>query len=587
MTHIVNGLILLLGSSVVASIVAKTTFVATLSLVGARLARGRRAAVRHAILATSFVVLLVLPIASVLAPPVRIAVRSVAQERTVPSHLPEAIDATQPDEFSGDSGRVTPAIAWLAPSLPDLLPAAWFAGAAFFLLRMIIGLWQVHLLRRLGLPWCYGQSVVERLAVDAGIHRRIEVLLHESLPSPVTCGFVRPAILLPPDSRNWSEEDLNRAIVHELEHVRRGDWMGHCLARAVCAAYWFHPLVWIGSRQLALEAERSCDDAVLGRSEATAYADQLIELARRLSTARKSPALAMASRSDLSSRVSAVLDARQRRGRAGRPLLALACATAAIVVVTMAPLAIVAAQSPSGREAETPLKFEVAVVRPVTGLQSQPLIVDSSQVRLAGPMLTLLQIAFDTRIKRISAPDWTRNTQFGVQAKLPDGGSEEQVPQMLQTLLAERFKLAFHREMREETVYALKVDKDGLKLKAADPDPAVPEIGNYKLNADGQRIFYSPKMSFDRLVMGLASYVDMAPVSNETGLKGFYEVTLPAKPHPARGEAAQQGGQPPADPDGEISIFVELRKMGLVLEKRTGPVEYFIVDHLERAPADN
>ena len=106
------------------------------------------------------------------------------------------------------------------------------------------------------------------------------MLLHEALPGPMTCGVLHPAIVLPPDAQIWDQEDLNRAIVHELEHVRRGDWVSHCLARAVCAVYWFHPLVWIAWRQLALEAERSCDDAVLGRSEATAYADQLVGLAQ-------------------------------------------------------------------------------------------------------------------------------------------------------------------------------------------------------------------------------------------------------------------------------------------------------------------
>jgi TonB family protein len=137
--------------------------------------------------------------------------------------------------------------------------------------------------------------------------------------------------------------------VHELEHVRRGDWVSICFARAACAAYWFHPMVWIAWRRLALEAERSCDDAVLGRSEATAYADQLVGLARRLSSAAKAPAaksalLAMANRADLATRVGAVLDSRQRRGRAGTLPVALACAAAAVLVLTMSPIKVVAAQ---------------------------------------------------------------------------------------------------------------------------------------------------------------------------------------------------------------------------------------------------
>jgi TonB family protein len=159
----------------------------------------------------------------------------------------------------------------------------------------------------------------------------------------MTCGAFDPAIVLPVDARNWKEEDLNRAFVHEIEHVRRGDWLSYCFVRAVCAAYWFHPLAWMARRQLVLEAERACDDAVLARSEATAYADQLVGAAERLLASARSPLLAMASRADLSKRVGAMLDGRQRRGRAGAAAVALACAAAAALVLTMAPLTVVAA----------------------------------------------------------------------------------------------------------------------------------------------------------------------------------------------------------------------------------------------------
>lgn len=130
--------------------------------------------------------------------------------------------------------------------------------------------------RRSGLPWPDGQAVVDWIAPGTCFHRHLEVLLHHSLPTPVTCGIFRPAIVLPCDAQNWDSEDLKRAITHESEHVRRGDWVTQCFARAVWVAYWFHPLVWIAWRRLSLEAERACDDAVLRRSEATAYADQLV-----------------------------------------------------------------------------------------------------------------------------------------------------------------------------------------------------------------------------------------------------------------------------------------------------------------------
>ena len=341
-----------LTGSLAASIVAKVTATTALALAGTRLARGSRAAVRHVLLAAAFAVLLVLPIAALVAPSIRIPVPIVAQGGTASPPGEPIAELASPTAPVDAPGRFTPA---LPPSsrisLSALWLAGWVAGAMLFLLPVVVGLWQVRVLRRSGLPWRHGQSVVDSLAIDAGIRRRVEVLLHESIPGPMTCGVVRPAIMLPIDAQTWAVGDLRRAIVHELEHVRRGDWVSQCVARVVCGCYWFHPLVWIARRQLAIEAERACDDAVLQRDstrpgagdEATGYADQLVALAQRLSTASNRPLLAMANRADLATRVVAVLDSRQPRGRAGAWSVALACATSALIVATLSPLRLVAA----------------------------------------------------------------------------------------------------------------------------------------------------------------------------------------------------------------------------------------------------
>ena len=126
-----------------------------------------------------------------------------------------------------------------------------------------------------------------------------------------------PCILLPGEAQQWNDSDLRRALVHELEHVRRRDWVIQVAARAACALYWFHPLAWVTLRRLCLEAERACDDAVLETGERTDYAEQLVQLARRMSAGAAQPAVGMANRSDLSARVTALLNESQRRGRAG------------------------------------------------------------------------------------------------------------------------------------------------------------------------------------------------------------------------------------------------------------------------------
>jgi uncharacterized protein (TIGR03435 family) len=343
MMPLIADAVLAVGSSAAASIVIKVTVTTGLALAGARLARRSRAAVRHVLLAAAFGVLVVLPIAAAVVPSVRVEVPFAAQEPAVPSAVAAIIDAVPPTVPVDTGVAVIPAMtrsARLSPSA--LLVAGWLVGATLFLLPMVVGLWQVSALRRVGLPWEHGRSVVQQLALDTGIHRRVEVLLHESMPGPMTCGVVRPTILLPLDAQTWPEEDLRRAMVHELEHVRRADWVSQAIARAVCACYWFHPLVWIAWRQLALEAERVCDDAVLRHAEATAYADQLVVLAQRLSTAPHRPLLAMANRADLTTRVVAVLDSRQSRGGVGPIAVTLACAAALLVVTTISPLRLVA-----------------------------------------------------------------------------------------------------------------------------------------------------------------------------------------------------------------------------------------------------
>jgi hypothetical protein len=166
----------------------------------------------------------------------------------------------------------------------------------------------------------------------------------------MTCGFVAPTIMLPTNIHKWTDADVRRAVVHELEHVRRADWPVHLMARVVCALYWFHPLAWVAWRQLCLDSERACDDAVLARSECSAYADQLVRLARQLLADRTEAALSMANRSDLAARVASVLDPRRSRGRVGlRSTIAASLMTIASLLA-ISSLTAVSAKASQSRE---------------------------------------------------------------------------------------------------------------------------------------------------------------------------------------------------------------------------------------------
>jgi ankyrin repeat protein len=114
-------------------------------------------------------------------------------------------------------------------------------------------------------------------------------------------------------------------------------------------------MVWVAFRWLRLEAERAADDAVVRSAEHTEYAEQLVLLAGRLSKAQAQPALGMANRSDLSARVSALLDARQRRGRAGWWVTASALGVACLVVLTLAPVrAVTQSKKQTAASVQTP-----------------------------------------------------------------------------------------------------------------------------------------------------------------------------------------------------------------------------------------
>src|SRR5262245_25681076 len=265
------------------SILLKATVILGLTGAAVRLARRARASVRHVLLAAGLAALLLLPVISIVTPSLPIVVPAAVQHAMAP------LDAEPIDAGAASAGTTAPAPRLPArspvelPSLEAFLISAWIGGAVVFLLPVAIGLQQVRSIRRTALPWPEGRTIVDALATGANGRRRVEVLLHEAVPGPMTCGVLHPAIFLPVDAPAWPADELRRAIIHELEHVRRADWLSQCVARVITACYWFHPIVWSVWRQLALEAERACDDGVLSSGASTpldAEADVSTDYAR-------------------------------------------------------------------------------------------------------------------------------------------------------------------------------------------------------------------------------------------------------------------------------------------------------------------
>ena len=192
--------------------------------------------------------------------------------------------------------------------LPYILPTLTFvylAVGAVLLLRIAIGLF---LARRM-------VSAAKNINDEVGVRAaKLNFLQSDATSVPVTIGFLRPTVVLPPAWRDWSEEKLRSALAHELAHVRRSDWLVSLLSEFNRALHWFNPLAWKLRRTLSDLAENNCDDAVIeAEGNRTEYARHLLEVAATLAAAGKryrpvQTSVAMARRPAVETRIDAILD---------------------------------------------------------------------------------------------------------------------------------------------------------------------------------------------------------------------------------------------------------------------------------------
>jgi beta-lactamase regulating signal transducer with metallopeptidase domain len=320
---------------------------ATVAMVGALalvvMARRSRASVRHLILTALFVFLLVLPAVQSIAPALQIPVPSTTlTERIAP------VAATPQPAAAGTNGAGVTAAPTGSFHWVSIAVRVYLFVAAFLLVSLAIGVMRLRRMANRAEVWLEGTARMNEIAHEANIRRSALVVASPDVAVPLTFGFRRSTIVVPDAAREWSADELTRALRHELEHVRREDWLLQLAARVACAVYWPHPLVWTAWRRFCLEAERACDDAVIGFSEPAAYAGQLVSLARQLRGFAPAPtigvpALGMASRSKLAQRVNAILDPTQRRGPHGQFSAAVVLMLLLVLIVGVAPARLIAA----------------------------------------------------------------------------------------------------------------------------------------------------------------------------------------------------------------------------------------------------
>ena len=300
---------------------AKATLAILIALGIGAAARRARASRRHGVYTALFVFLLLLPFAPRLVPAFNVPVPDGARAPLLlrsEQASPAAAGRPRPAATAAVSGPGAERPATAGESARAPWVEMYAAGALLMLAFLAAGVVRLRRWAARGEVWLDGTRLATAVACESGIRRAVLVVLSAEISVPITFGFRRQTIVLPLAAREWDDDSLRRALRHELEHVRRDDWAVQLLARVACAIWWPHPLVWLALGRFCAEAERACDDAVVGTFEPASYADQLVSLARTVARRPRVPALAMASPTRLAERVHAILDPGQRRGPYGR-----------------------------------------------------------------------------------------------------------------------------------------------------------------------------------------------------------------------------------------------------------------------------
>ena len=269
-----------------------------------------------------------------------------------------------------------------------------------------------------------------------------------------------------------------------------------------------------------------------------------------------------------------------------------------------------AAQSPA---------FEVVSVKPnntedVRSMRMQ--VLPGGRLSVAGlPLLALLARSYNLPMnpsERLSGvPEWAIHERYDIEAKAPAGAFPEGLPAsearakmqaMIQALLADRFKLVMRRETKDIPIYALIVAKGGPKLQKAGTAEADCQLGIadgvtcHQFMGGQGRGLHARAVDMKDLAGYIENWTDH-PVVDQTGLDGLFAmdtdgwIPMRLPPPPPPGVAAPNPNARPSG-DGDMSdttrptLFTVLRRLGLDLKQEKGPVDVYVVEHVER-PAEN
>ena len=485
----------------------------------------------------------------------------------------------------------SPAIAQTASSIiPVALVGIWLCGCAAVLLFWCLRWRRVSVMVRESIRLTGGRELaaLQRLQLIARVSASVRVVSSATSQEPGVFGILRPILLLPAGiADHLDDAQLEAIIAHEICHVRRRDNLLSAIHMFVEAIFWFHPLVWWLGARLIDEREHACDEEVLRLgSEPEVYAEGILKVCEFY---LGSPVACVAgvTGSNLKKRIEGIMthSIASKLNFTTKLMLATVglAAVAAPIVIGALNASQVRAQSPAADPARP--SFEVASIKPSGPDDNRAYIQIAPGGRLNARNITmkfLIQHAYGIRDFQISGgPSWLGSEHYDIVAKGESG--EEMNPDrlklMIQSLLADRFQLAFHKESKELPVYALVVAKNGPKLQESNGNERGPMIRMGRGQVNGK------KMSMTMLASQLAQQLGRSVV-DKTGLTKEYDISLEWTPDPSERMGPGLPGPdspPPVDSPGP-SIFTALQEqLGLRLESQKGPVDIYVIDRAEKA----
>jgi uncharacterized protein (TIGR03435 family) len=234
--------------------------------------------------------------------------------------------------------------------------------------------------------------------------------------------------------------------------------------------------------------------------------------------------------------------------------------------------------------------FEVATIKPVESDKKS-----GRFITMQGPrrfvvkdytLQLLIAAAYDLTPRAVSGgPDWVQSEHYEILALTPGEirPTRDEQMAMLRTLLADRFKLTFHREEKKFSIYTLQLAKSGPKLKdstAPPDDPAALVSTVYP-----QRILLPARnTTMAQFTSLLQRAVLDRPVVDKTGLSGRYDFDLEWAPDETQfgGDVPPASAQAPSPP-----FFIAIQQqLGLRLEATQGPIQALVVDSVQRPSAN-